>query len=131
MGDLSRVCNLAVAVVQAGSNSSYLTPSLRTSICCTCGPKRGKKKKSLHSLKGRSSKEFAVIFNLPLGEEKGINGLFFLSTGPSAAYGISQARGQIGAASEAYATATEMRSRISTMFENFAAACGNTRYLTH
>ena len=31
---------IAVAVVQAGSYSSDLTPSLGTSICCRCGPKK-------------------------------------------------------------------------------------------
>ena len=30
---------IAVAVVNAGSYSSYLTPSLETSICHRCGPK--------------------------------------------------------------------------------------------
>ena len=33
---------VAVAVVQAGSCSSNLTPSLGTSICCRCGPKKQK-----------------------------------------------------------------------------------------
>ena len=36
---------LAVAVVQADSYISDWTPSLRTSICCGCGPKKTKKKK--------------------------------------------------------------------------------------
>ena len=36
---------VAVAVVQTGSCSSNLTPSLRTSIYCRCGPKKQKKKK--------------------------------------------------------------------------------------
>ena len=31
---------VAMAVVQAGSCSSYLTPSLGNSICCGCGPKK-------------------------------------------------------------------------------------------
>ena len=35
----------AVAVIQAGSYSSDLTPSLGTSIFCGCGPKKQKKKK--------------------------------------------------------------------------------------
>ena len=35
----------AVAVAQAGSYSSDLTPSLGTSICCTCSPKKQTKKK--------------------------------------------------------------------------------------
>ena len=38
---------VAVAVVQASSCSSDLTPNLRTSTCCGCGPKKaGKKKKN-------------------------------------------------------------------------------------
>ena len=35
---------VAVALAQAGSCSSYVTPSLATSICCECGPKKTKKK---------------------------------------------------------------------------------------
>ena len=33
-----------VAVAVAGSYSSDMTPSLGTSICCKCGPKKKKKK---------------------------------------------------------------------------------------
>jgi len=36
----------AVAVVEACSYSSYWTPSLGTSICHKCGPKKQKKKKA-------------------------------------------------------------------------------------
>ena len=36
---------IAVAVVQAGSRSSDSTPSLRTSICHRCSPKKQKKEK--------------------------------------------------------------------------------------
>ena len=36
---------IAVAVVQAGSYNCDSTPSLRTSICYRCGPKKTKKKK--------------------------------------------------------------------------------------
>jgi len=36
---------VAVAVAQAGSCSSDLTPSLGTSICHGCGPKKTEKKK--------------------------------------------------------------------------------------
>ena len=36
--------SIAVAVVQAGSCSSNLTPSLGTSICPRCSPKKQKKK---------------------------------------------------------------------------------------
>ena len=35
---------IAVAVAQAGSCSSYSIPSLGTSICCRCSPKKKKKK---------------------------------------------------------------------------------------
>ena len=38
-------CCTAVAVVEASSCSSDSTPSLGTSICCRCGPKKGEKKK--------------------------------------------------------------------------------------
>ena len=36
---------LVSAVVQASSYSSYLTPSLGTSMCLRCGPKKTKKNK--------------------------------------------------------------------------------------
>ena len=36
---------VAVALVKAGGYSSNLIPSLGTSICCKCGPKKTKKKK--------------------------------------------------------------------------------------
>jgi len=36
---------VAMAMALAGSCSSKLTPSLGTSICCRCGPKKKKKKK--------------------------------------------------------------------------------------
>ena len=35
--------SIAVAVVEASSYSSDLTPSLGTSMCCGCGPKKKKK----------------------------------------------------------------------------------------
>ena len=38
---------VAVAVAKASCCSSDLTPSLETSICCRCGPKKPKKKKRL------------------------------------------------------------------------------------
>ena len=38
---------VAVAVVQAGSCSSDSTPSLGTSICCRCGPKKAKSKSKM------------------------------------------------------------------------------------
>ena len=37
--------SMAVAVVQPSSYSSNLTPSLGTSICCGCSPKKTKRKK--------------------------------------------------------------------------------------
>ena len=37
---------IAVALVQAGGNSSDQTPSLRTSMCHGCGPRKDKKKKN-------------------------------------------------------------------------------------
>ena len=37
--------NVAVAVALAGDYSSDETPSLETSICCECNPKKEKKKK--------------------------------------------------------------------------------------
>ena len=42
---------VAVAVVQAGSYSSDETPSLGTSICCQCGPKKQQTNKQTN-LKG-------------------------------------------------------------------------------
>ena len=39
--------HVVVAVAWVGSCSSDLTPSLGTPICCRCGPKKKKKKKSL------------------------------------------------------------------------------------
>ena len=36
---------IAVAIVQAGSNSSDQTPSLGNPICCRCGPKKDKRQK--------------------------------------------------------------------------------------
>ena len=40
--------HVAVAVAVAGGNSSYLTPSLETSMCCRCGPKKDQNKKKMH-----------------------------------------------------------------------------------
>ena len=39
---------LLSAVVQADSYTSDLTPSLGTSICCVCGPKKNKRQKKKH-----------------------------------------------------------------------------------
>ena len=38
---------VAVAVMQAGSCSSHSTPSLGTSVCHGCGPKKQRKKKKM------------------------------------------------------------------------------------
>ena len=43
--------HFAVAVVEAGSCSSILTPSLGTSICHTCSPKKPKKRLYLKVMK--------------------------------------------------------------------------------
>ena len=43
---------VAVAVVQAGSNSSDSTPSLGTSICCGYDPKKTKRKKKEKAVRG-------------------------------------------------------------------------------
>ena len=54
--------DVAVAVVQAGGCSSNSTPSLGTSMCCGCGPKKRpkkekkKEKKSMYLLVGRDNK---------------------------------------------------------------------------
>ena len=43
--------DVAVAIAQASSCSTYWTPSPGTSICCRCGPKKQKKKKfSIHKV---------------------------------------------------------------------------------
>ena len=47
-----------VAVAVAGSNSSELTPSLETSLCCRGDPKKTKKKKKellLYGVMGRKN----------------------------------------------------------------------------
>ena len=49
---------VAVAVVQAGSYSFYLTPSLGTPICCGCGPKKAKKKKVVRKIFFFCQKDF-------------------------------------------------------------------------
>ena len=52
---------VAVAVVQAGScSSSNLTPSLGTSICCGCSPKKKKK----------TQKEKLVLPQVTINEEE-------------------------------------------------------------
>ena len=60
---------IAVAVVQAGSYNSHLTPSLGASICYGCGPEKKKKKKkigdrreSLHMGKGYNELSFFFSF---------------------------------------------------------------------
>ena len=49
-------CCIAVAVAQAGSCNSDSTPSLGTSICHGCSPKRQKKKRKKKSKKERKKK---------------------------------------------------------------------------
>ena len=48
---------VAVAVAQAGSCSSNLTPSLRISICRRCSPKKQKKKKRERERKKEKKKK--------------------------------------------------------------------------
>ena len=48
--------DVAVAVVEAGSCSSHMTPSLGTSICCRCSPKKKRKRKKKKPKK--QNKEF-------------------------------------------------------------------------
>ena len=48
---------VAVAVALAGSRSSNSTPSLGTSICHRCGPKKQKKKKRKEEERERERKE--------------------------------------------------------------------------
>ena len=52
---------VAVAVVQAYSCSSHLTPNLGTSICCRCSSEKGKKK----SLFGFHGRQYAfLLYNI-------------------------------------------------------------------
>ena len=46
--------HIAVPVIQAGGYSSDQIPSLRTPICCGCGPKKTKQTKRLGQLLGRT-----------------------------------------------------------------------------
>ena len=64
---------VAVAAAWAGSCSTDLTPSLATSMCCRCGPKKRKK-------------NCQVVLNY-------IVTLFLLYRAIRAAYGNSQAKG--------------------------------------
>ena len=59
---ISRSCslNLVWLVAEAGSCSSDSTPSLGTSICLRCGPKKQKKKKKKKKNKIRKSKEVKI-----------------------------------------------------------------------
>ena len=52
---------VAVAVVQAGSCSSDLNPSLGTSMCHRCGPKKTKTKQNKTKQKLSSISEGAII----------------------------------------------------------------------
>ena len=62
----------AVAVVLAGGCSSDLTPSLGTSICSGCGPKKKKEKKK--------RKFFLVYFYLAVRTEVEWSGTFLRGT---------------------------------------------------
>ena len=53
--------NVAVAVIQAGSCSSNSTPSLGTSICCRCRPKKQKQIKNKIVISPKIQGQF--IFN--------------------------------------------------------------------
>ena len=57
---------IAVAVAVAGSLSSDLTPSLRTSLCHRCGYKKEKKKKKIGIRIFRLKKTYNVNFNLQM-----------------------------------------------------------------
>ena len=52
---------MAVAVVWAGTCSSDLTPSLETSICSGCSPKKQKKKKKRNTLVANSYGKEALL----------------------------------------------------------------------
>ena len=55
--------SIAVAVVQVHSCSSYLIPSLETSICPMCGPKKQNKKRTINAIVilFRQLKELIVV----------------------------------------------------------------------
>ena len=70
--------HIAVAVVETSSCSSDSTPSLGTSICSRCGPKKQKKKKK---------KKFQCVIRPPgqtsVLEHGCLKGLFLLTSGTS------------------------------------------------
>ena len=64
---------VAVAVVQVGSCSSDSTPSLRTSICLGCGPKKTKKKKKKKKEKKKTKNRittWSTILSLSICPDK-------------------------------------------------------------
>ena len=73
-----------IAVIQAGSCSSDLTPSLGTFICHRCGPKKKRKKKNFILILWGFFFFFLFLF-------------FAISLADLSAYGDSQARSQIRA----------------------------------
>ena len=52
--------HIAVAVLQAGSCNSDLTPGLGTSICCRCSPEKKRKKKKNFAIR-RSTEALLVM----------------------------------------------------------------------
>ena len=54
---------LAEAVVEASGYSSDWTPSLETSICCRCGPKKDHKHTHTHTKKKKKKKLFKNLSN--------------------------------------------------------------------
>ena len=58
---------IAVTVAQAGSYSSYSTPSPGTSICHRCGQKKKQKKKKILGLSGMQNIIEKLIFSIDLG----------------------------------------------------------------
>ena len=92
--------HIAVSLAQASSYSSNSTPSLGTSICCRCGPKKNNNNKKPHNnlnyfsiwapVQVTKIGFHNVSFQFPCA--------FFSFWAIPTAYGSSQARGRIGAA---------------------------------
>ena len=84
---------ISVALAYASGYSSNSTPSLGTSICCRCSPKKSKKEKSPLKYLKYVTKKIIFIFLFILFYFC----LFAFSWAAPAAYGGSQARSPIGA----------------------------------